>query len=323
MGFFNGCHLMEAGHGTGWDHLGGREALGAAMSTAKSFAPARKAQKPASGAAASPSSKVRPFAEAGARLGNGVQRDLLGEYVQRRVAAEQGKGGAGSGRKVYVPARTARPADPGTAVPSLQLNRVYKAGADGAKGALEETDSFDFEPPDWCQFIYESELVFVKSEDVGAFQNDFPEAVLVPQDDLDEDDEKSIQQNEQDVVPDRHPQELPLKVVGDPDEDARISRIILRGSRIASQHQELMCVLANRGGDHCLRFSRNMTNDTAQWNATLSFQSLPELESHQVDISAKEALAAFHAAHDSIQAYEQGDCQAFAAEILNELGLGD
>ena len=195
----------------------------------------------------------------------------------------------------------------------------------GGRGEARERSaegSFDFEPPDWYQYIYESELVFVKSEDKGAFEIDYPEATLVPQDDLDEEDEKSVQQDEQDAVPERHPRELPLNPVGAPDKEARISKIILRGSRTASQHQELMCVLRDGGGNLCLRFSRNQASDTAQWNATLSYQDLPVLESHDVDISVGQALAAFHAAHDSIQAYEQGDCQAFAEEILENLGLG-
>jgi hypothetical protein len=264
------------------------------MSTAKLFAPARKPVKGAAeGPVDSPFSRVRPF------------------------AAPKVK--ATAPPKVYRPAQAMQPANPGTSPPSVQLNRIYTAGADGAKGTLQETDSVDFEPPEWCQFFYESGLVFVKSADAEAFQKHFPEAVPIPADDLDEDDEK-VRQDEQEA-PARHPQELPINPKGDPVADARINKIILRGSRTASQHQELMCVLAEGGGDLCLRFSRNMTDDTAQWNASLSYQALPELETYDVDISVEQALGAFHSAHDKIQAYEQGDCQAFAAEILVQLGL--
>lgn len=287
------------------------------MKTAKVFAPVQRAQKPAS-----PLSKVRPFADAGVKLEDGAQSDPLGEYVQRRaVAAAELRAASGFARKVYEPARTARPADPGTSVPSVQLNRIYAAGVDGAKGTLQETDSVDFDYPEWWQFFYENELVFVRSVDVKVFQSEFSDAVLIPQDEEIHEDSDQDQKEAEDVVPDRHPRELPLNLVGDPDHEARISKVILRGSRTASQHQELMCVLAKGGGDLCLRFSRNNTNDTAQWNAKLSYQDYPVLETHDVDISVGDALKAFRSAHDSIQAYELGDCQAFAEEILEKLGL--
>jgi Domain of unknown function (DUF4157) len=73
------------------------------MSTEKALNPAQKAQKPVKGAAegpaVSPLLKVRPFAEAGVKVEGGEQRDLFGEYVQRRAmaAAAAGGGALGSG----------------------------------------------------------------------------------------------------------------------------------------------------------------------------------------------------------------------------------
>lgn len=110
--------------------------------------------------------------------------------------------------------------------------------------------------------------------------------------------------------------ELSLDIKGPFPLDVQVVSVILQGSTIASQHQDLICPLKNGNN---LRFSRNNAADTAQYGADRGRAKEIASFTPKEGTTVKAALRAFRSAHDALRLYDHGDCQVFAAHIVKEM----
>jgi hypothetical protein len=137
-------------------------------------------------------------------------------------------------------------------------------------------------------------------------------------------DDKSGNDSEEDSP--RGPRtKLAEKVKGSkPGDLVTITKVLLRGSTTANEHQELLLYYGNGSGrdSNYLRISRNNAEDTLQWGADNRDMALIEEWKDQA-IPATLIEEAFRETRDMLPYYESGDCQAFAGVILDKLKVTD
>ncbi|HEU4716473.1 MAG TPA: hypothetical protein VFU15_01515 [Bacteroidia bacterium] len=116
----------------------------------------------------------------------------------------------------------------------------------------------------------------------------------------------------------KNKEELPVIVKGDVSGhlNEALTLIVLQGSTTPGQHQDLICNLSSGAN---LRFSRNQSEDTAQYGAEEG--RMPHIASYppQGKQTVRSALIAFRQAHDDMRCYFNGDCQSFASKIVEKL----
>jgi hypothetical protein len=102
-----------------------------------------------------------------------------------------------------------------------------------------------------------------------------------------------------------------------PGASTSVSKIYLRGSHTASQHQEVLCQV----GVKYIRLSRTNGVDTIQYGASWEHtNAMPVLkETTLVGKTVGDVVRAFDNTHKQWPSYEQADCQTFAQRIYDEL----
>jgi hypothetical protein len=160
--------------------------------------------------------------------------------------------------------------------------------------------------------------------------NDTTETILEADVDLDDDVVSDEEQSEGEATSEESElesstpsrQKLEEKIKGTkPEGSVKINQVLLRGSTIAQQHQELLFRYGSQSNQY-LRLSRNNAEDTLQWGADSRAMNVIETwDDLSLDAAAVEG--AFSRVRTQIPFYESGDCQAFAGLILQDLQLSN